>query len=108
MTIEIKRLSYVMQVPRELLLDAGVIQPTAAQRAEHERRAAEHAAKLEAARKRLARVVEPLGRALLDLHGEDEFGECQGCDFAGYEADRPDWPCRTVEAVASHYAIELP
>jgi hypothetical protein len=64
-------------------------------------------AKLDAARQRLAALTDPLARAILDLHSEDERGECQGDDFDGYEAERPSWPCRTVEAVAEQNGIEL-
>lgn len=75
--------------------------------AEWKQRADERKAKLDAARQRLAALTNPLARAILDLHSEDERGECQGDDFDGYEAERPSWPCRTVEAVAEQNGIEL-
>lgn len=39
-------------------------------------------------------------RAVAGLHSpadSSHFPECDGCDFGGYEGDRPSWPCRTWE-----------
>lgn len=112
---EIKRYSYVLPVPRELLLDAGMVEATPAERAKAEREIAElrrqaaaNAATLDAARQRLAEITDPLARSILDLHHEDKRGECEGDDSDGWEAESPEWPCRTVEAVAAHYGIEMP
>jgi hypothetical protein len=33
--------------------------------------------------------------------------ECDGDDFGGWEADRPEWPCRTVEIIARHVGVNL-
>lgn len=84
MSTEVKKSSYTIQAPRELLLDAGVIEPTPAERAAAERYAAEaqqqegeRKAKLDAARQRLAALTDPLSRTILDLHSEDERGECE-------------------------------
>lgn len=68
---------------------------------------AEREAKLAIARERLAAIRDPLARAVLDLHAEDEYGECSGDDLDGYEAEPPDWPCRTVVKIAEHYGIPL-
>jgi hypothetical protein len=104
----------VVAVPRELLLDHGLVEPTEQERAQAERgaaeaeqRRAEHAAKLAVGREQLAGIVEEPARTILDLHCE-ERGECQGCDFGGYEGEPPDWPCTTVVTVARHYGIDLP
>ena len=38
------------------------------------------------------------------LHAPDyRYGYlyCDGCDFCGYEAESPEWPCRTASAVYS-------
>lgn len=112
--ISVKRSSYLVPFAREVAIDAGLIEPTPAERADRERsveywrrRAAEQATRLNAARHRLDGVTDPLSRAVLDLHSEDERGTCKGCDFDGYEAERPNWPCRTVEVVAAQYGIEL-
>lgn len=73
-------------------------------------------AQLDEARQALAALTDPLARAVLDLHHEQgmyrESGypwpTCDGCDMDGYEAEPPEWPCRTVQAVARHYGIALP
>ncbi|MFJ1765050.1 hypothetical protein ACIOD2_32315 [Amycolatopsis sp. NPDC088138] len=36
-----------------------------------------------------------LAQAVAELHSPDDRRECGGCDFDGYEAERPEWPCRT-------------
>jgi hypothetical protein len=106
--------STILAIPRGMALDMGVIEPTPAERVERERRAAEYErraaarrAALDAARPRLAALADPLARAILDLHSENREGECVGCEFTGYEAEAPEWPCSTVEAVATHYGISL-
>lgn len=109
----IKRGAYI-PFTREMLLDAGMVEPTPEERAAMERaeaearqRAAVRAEKLAEARRQFAALDDPLTRVVLDLHAEDEHGDCEGCDFGGYEGERPGWPCRTVEAVAAHYGIDL-
>lgn len=64
----------------------------------------------DAARPALDAITDPLARAILDLHHADEveFPKCAGCDFGGYEAEEPEWPCRTVQAVAAQHGVELP
>ena len=56
----------------------------------------------------LNKVADPVARTVLDLHRCVEYGECDGCDFAGYEGDRPQWPCRTVIAVAGAVGVAVP
>lgn len=109
-----KRSGAYIPVSRELLLDAGVIEPTPQERAEMDRqreetrrRQAEQEAVLETARRSLAALTDPLSRAVLDLHQEDERGYCEGEDLDGYDAEYPEWPCRTVEVVAAHHGIAL-
>ena len=109
-----KRTSFA-GLPREILLDAGLVEPTDAERAaaeraraEYERRAAARAQVLAAAREQLAAITDPLARTVLDLHEEHDDGTCLGDDIDGYDAERPDWPCRTTVAIAEHYGIELP
>lgn len=57
--------------------------------------------------------LDPIVRAVLDLHCEVEqdwrgIGECAGCDFGGWEAEAPEWPCPTVRLIASMSGIEVP
>jgi len=43
-------------------------------------------------------AVGGLVTAIAQLHSPDEVcRECDGCDFGGYAAERPEWPCRTWE-----------
>lgn len=109
-----KKTAGYIWVPRELLLDAGVVEPTPDERAEAERRAAEYrareavrAASLEQLRRRLDAVTEQPARAILDLHAENARHECEGDDFEGYDGEPAAWPCRTVLEIAAHYGITL-
>jgi hypothetical protein len=37
-----------------------------------------------------------------ELHkpmGDDRYPKCEGCDADGWEAEYPDWPCRTADIV---------
>lgn len=111
---EIKKIGHVIHISREMLLDEGLVEPTAGERATRERYAAEQDARIEAERRRraeafarLADLDDRVARAVLELHRADERGECRGCDVAGYEAEQPDWPCRTVETVAALFEISL-
>jgi hypothetical protein len=112
--VTVRKAGMDMPVSRELLLDHGLVEPTPEERAqaEHdaavaEQRRAEHDAALAVAREQLAGIVEEPARTILDLHRENERGECEGCDFGGYEAERPYWPCITVRTIARHYRIDL-
>lgn len=110
MTTEVKRYGYTVPVPREVLLDLGAVEPTPAERREADRREAEadmeqRAAATADARRRLAAITDQPARAVLDLHAENERGECEGDDMEGYECEWPGWPCRTVETIARHYGI---
>lgn len=46
--------------------------------------------------------------AVIDLHKPKiTMGtwECEGCDFEGFEAESPRFPCRTIEALEKHYRL---
>jgi len=111
---DIHKVSYFMPVSTELLaehtamsqlLDAAFTRrpdPEAAarQKAERAARLQEHLARHRAV---LATLDGKLA-AVLDLHKPHDHGgwdaTCDGCDFAGYEAEEPEWPCRTWLLVA--------
>ena len=38
---------------------------------------------------------------------EPRVWECGGCEFDGYEAEPPDWPCQTVGVVAQFALVAL-
>lgn len=112
---DVTKRGLVIQVSREMLLEHGLVEPTPEERAQMERqhaeaeqRRAEHAAKLTAARVQLAAIVEEPARTILDLHCEDERGECQGCEFDGWEAEPPAWPCTTVVTIGRFYGVDVP
>ncbi|MFB6392700.1 hypothetical protein [Polymorphospora lycopeni] len=47
-------------------------------------------------------------RSVVELHApHGRVSECEGCDFDGYDAERPDWPCRTIELIAEQVGITL-
>ena len=61
-------------------------------RARMEPAMAEHAANVSA--------TSPLGAAVLNLHKPvGPWPHCEGCDFEGYEAEYPEWPCATYTLV---------
>lgn len=52
--------------------------------------------------------ADPTSHAMIELHAPSEdatFPECQGCDFSGVEGEPPEWPCRTVIALANVHGI---
>lgn len=56
-------------------------------------------------------ATDGLLRQVVELHGPtnpSSLGwECEGCDFDGYEAERPQWPCRTTELIAEKFGVPL-
>lgn len=111
---EVHKMSASLPVSRWQLLDTGVVEPTPQERAEQERRTAEwrrekerRDAVREIARQALAKLTDPLSRIVLDLHSKSEGGWCEGDDLDGHDFDPPEWPCRTVRAVAAYHGIEL-
>jgi hypothetical protein len=92
----------------DLLMGA---EPTPEERDRHERAKAEREA-YEAARADFATTLHEQsaqwGRVILNLHAMDEHGRCAGCDVSGYEAEQPEWPCRTVHLLAELRGITAP
>lgn len=54
----------------------------------------------------LTYALEPLAMALARLHRPDQRWECKGCDYAGCDAEPPDWPCETARLVLEHLGHE--
>lgn len=114
MTDEVRKIAAYVTVSRQQLLDAGAVEPTEEERREAEASRAETDRRRRLATEawpgmiqRLGAISEPVARAILDLHSADGRGECEGCDFDGYEAERPYWPCRTVLKIAELHAIDV-
>ena len=83
------------------------------QRAQIEAKRVERKAETAAWLEQLRQITDPLARAILDLHRAERSSEwadprCAGCDFDGYEAEEPLWPCRTVELVAERFGCPAP
>lgn len=110
--------SVFMPVSRELLADAmnlrGLLGPAphrtpeeqAAARAEYVARQAARLAEAQArhaAVRRRAQLHSAVTVAVLDLHGPADgslWPECHGCEFGGYDAEPPEWPCQTWTLIA--------
>lgn len=115
---EVKRVHSLIPMSREVAIDYGLVEPTAEERLEaevsraaYEHRKAEREVRMAAFRADLAVVGDPIARAVLDLHAEQDgvaWTVCRGCDSDGYDAEPPPWPCRTVDAVAEALGIEVP
>lgn len=118
--MELTAYTYTMplNVSREMLLDFRQIEPTPEELAERNERARLiHDKQRDERVRALAALAElrdkdPLTTALLDLHSCDTEAlhgdECAGCDFTGCESEPPEWPCRTVLAIAKHHGIDMP
>ena len=57
-------------------------------------------------------------RAVVELHAPKplfdgaagwtgDFLVCHGCDIDGQGAERPEWPCSTIRAIASALGVEI-
>ena len=104
-----------VQVSRDFALDYGLVQPTEAERVERERWHAEYEQRKQAASEALpvfvaalAAVTDPVARAVLDLHKADGRGDCEGCEYGGYECEPPEWPCGTTTTIANLLGIPVP
>lgn len=90
----------------------GTISPEERARrdAERDERRAEDKRLTAEARTALGLIQHPVARVVLDLHKEagEYYRHCEGCDFGGFEAEEPEYPCRTVVVIAKHFAIEMP
>lgn len=112
------QIAYTFNVSREYALDMGMIEPTPEELAERNDRSRAFHAEQQARRVQALDALEQLRSkdsltaSILDLHscdtGADWSPECAGCDFSGYEGEPPEWPCRTILALAEHHGIDMP
>lgn len=112
--ITVEKWSTVVPVSRDFAIDHGLIQPTEAERRDRERWHAEYEARKQAATEAwpvfvaaLAAVTNPVARVVLNIHWNED-GYCRGCEFGGYEAEPPTWPCSTTTSVAAAVGITVP
>lgn len=103
----------VVQISRSVLIDNGVVEPTAAEQEEMdasselwEARRATYEAALTAWFAALRSVAGPVGVAMLDVHVADKYGDCKGCGFE--EMAGIGWPCTTVLAGAEAAGLPEP
>jgi hypothetical protein len=112
--LRVRKYGAHIQMSREMLVGYGLVEPTPeeqakidASRADVERRRAAATAAWPGFVAALNAVTEPVARAVLDLHANvDQM--CAGCEFGGYEAERPSWPCATTDAIATALGIDVP
>lgn len=96
------------EVSRKSLRRAG-LPPTpeqVAEMAEWQRTRAEYRAAVEREHGFLLADVPRRGLAeeMLTLHAPNAEVRCDGCDFSGYEAESPEWPCRSYRRTAERYS----
>jgi hypothetical protein len=110
----VRKYGTTVPISRDTALDMGLVRPTPAEQQQREAWRVEYAQRKQAASAalpvfvaQLAAVTNPVARVVLDLH-KAEGGWCEGDDFGGYDGERPEWPCRTVEAVAVALGITVP
>lgn len=53
-------------------------------------------------------VADTATKAVLVLHERTPEGACLGDDVGGYDWEHAEWPCRTVETIATAHGIEVP
>lgn len=113
-SLTVRKYGALIQMTREMLVGYGLAEPTPeeqakldASRADVDRRRAAATEAWPGFVAALAAVTDPVARAVLDLHANVDR-MCDGCEFGGYEAERPSWPCATIDAVATALGIDVP
>lgn len=114
--IEFQKNSVAIRISREMAIDLGMTEPTPEERAtrdtqmaQYREREAERQARYEVGLVALA-AADEVTRAVLELHAPvEQYGRrvCEGCDMDGYEAESPEWPCRTVEVLAKANGLDM-
>jgi D-alanyl-D-alanine carboxypeptidase len=113
----IRKTGYTIPISRQMAIDAGIIEPTAEERAEEERAHAEYLAEVEAAKPQYEAALQTiqlltasddthsLAARLLHQH-ENKGGVCKACWVS--EETWPTWPCNVVQTIALHYGTPFP
>lgn len=105
-----------MRISREMARDQGLIEPNRDELTErsawHERFRRDDAARQQRYAVGYMALLEadPATAVVARLHAPDDHPwalRCEGCDFGGYDAEAPDWPCRTIGALADHHDIDM-
>lgn len=111
----VRKVGYPTTISHEMALELGLVEPTPEEAEHRARQAAEWAerrkvgvAETGAYIAALKAITDPVSRKVLDLHHRIHVDQCAGCEFAGYEAEPPMWPCATVDLIAEHHSIAAP
>jgi len=114
MTLRVRKYGARLPVSRETLVEHGLVEPTEEERRKQEEWRVEYERRKAAATEAwpvfvaaLADVTDPVAQVVLNIHRNDN-GECRGCEFGGYEAEAPAWPCSTTTSVAAAVGIVVP
>lgn len=88
----------------------GMFQPTPEEQAASRARRVEAWRVYDHARGLLTAITSPAFALIVALHWPNDVERpvCAGCDIDGYEAEEPEWPCRTIRVVAAAEGIALP
>jgi hypothetical protein len=112
--VEVRKYGTVVPVSRDTAIDLGMVKPTAKEQAKRDAWAAEYERRKQAATEAWPRFVaalngpaDPVVHVVLDLHKADR-GQCRGCEFDGYEAEPPSWPCATTTTISAALGIPVP
>lgn len=112
---EIPKFGAHVTLSRQQALDYGMVEPTPEERREQDASLAEYTRRKRAATAawpvfvaQVAAITDPMARLVLDLHGLGEYGKCRGCEFDGYDAEPPYWPCTTTTAIAAVAGVTVP
>jgi hypothetical protein len=100
-TVTFRKMAKGETPPPQPPLPPPTPEETATRRARHEQWEAERVAELARIRRRLDGLA-GLPKVVADLHSPDIHGPlavCDGCDMDGFEAERPEWPCRTINTL---------
>lgn len=112
-----QRNSFSFAISRQMAVEEGLVEPTEAELEALRVRHAEFHATMRAEWAAYDVAVatygdavgglDPLVRDVLELHSQDDDGDCGGCDFGGWESEAPSWPCRTATLIAERVGLEL-
>lgn len=114
MTFTVRKYGATVPVTRDVLIDHGLLKPTAEEQARLDAWRVDYERRKQAATEAwpgfveaLAAITDPVGRAVLDMHRSDS-GWCAGCDGSDGYGEGAVWPCGTTEVVAKALGIPVP
>lgn len=115
---ELKKISYTVPISKELfemLTRPSTLADIARRDHDLEKFRAKREAAQPAFRAAIAaidHVEEPYAAVVLKLHARSGsytgHQSCEGCDYAGFDGEPPEWPCSTVELLAEELQIDWP